>query len=123
MATTNGAVAISPDDDGSIVILSWAAVPNGNDGTPAEYSEYTIKSVQVNGTFGVAGSVSLEGSNDGVNWFTLTRPGATALTFTAAGLATVVEATKYIKPLVTAGDGTTALTVTVFACRPTPMHQ
>ena len=122
MATTNGAVTISPDGDGSVVILSWAAVPNGNDGSPAEYSEYTNKSVQVNGTFGVAGSVSLEGSNDGTNWFVLTRPGATALTFTAAGLAAVVEATKF-KPLVTAGDGTTALTVTVFVCRPTPMHQ
>ena len=123
MATTQGVVTISPDGDGSVVILSWPAVPNGNDGTFAEYSEYVDKSVQVTGTFGVSGSVSLEGSNDGVNWFTLTRPGATALSFTAAGLAAVVEATKYIKPLVTAGDGTTSLTVTVFALRPSSMHQ
>ena len=120
---TTAAVTIPANGDGTAVILSWPALPNGTDGTPSEYSGYTTKSVQVTGTFGAGGSVSLEGSNDGVNWFVLTNPGATALTFTAAGMAVVVEATRYIKPVITAGDGTTALTVTVFARRPSAMHQ
>jgi hypothetical protein len=73
--------------------------------------------VQVQGTFGASGSVSVEGSNDGVNYHTLRDPQGVSLTFTAAGLKAVLELTRFIRPRVTAGDGTTALTVTLVARR------
>jgi hypothetical protein len=92
--------------------VTWSAVPNGNQGSP--YSgDWFSSYFQVTGTFGAAGSVQMEGSNDGVNWIIL--PGSAALT--AAGFfapATAGVRPKFIRPNVTAGDGTTALTVTGF---------
>jgi hypothetical protein len=105
--TTN---ALNMPMDGSTVV--WAAVPNGNQGD-AVAEDWITAYFQVTGTFGAAGSVQMEGSNDGVNWIIL--PGTAALT--AAGFfapMTVNVRPKYIRPNVTAGDGTTALTITGF---------
>jgi hypothetical protein len=55
------------------------------------------RSVQVSGTFG-GGTVLIEGSNDGSNWFTLTDPTGAALSFAAAGLKQILELTRYIRP-------------------------
>jgi hypothetical protein len=66
----------------------------------------------MSGTFGTGGSISLKGSNDGTNYFVLTDQGATAITKTAAGISAVAEKPLFVRPEVTAGDGTTAL-----ACR------
>lgn len=68
------------------------------------------RTVQVFGTFGVGGTLIIEGSIDGTNWFQLRDPGSTALSFTAAGGKAVMEGTPFIRPRVTAGDGTTSLT-------------
>jgi len=124
MATVKGTLAPSPNsNDGSLVIAQWTAVLNAGDGTPAELGDFADKSVQVTGTFGVGGSISLEGSNDGTNYVILTKPGGTAATLTAAGLIAIVESTRFVKPVVTAGDGTTSLNVTLLARRSTPLHQ
>lgn len=92
--------------------VTWAAVPNGNQGSPYA-GDWFSAYFQVTGTFGAGGSVQMEGSNDGVNWVIL--PGAVALV--AAGFfapATAGVRPKFVRPNVTAGDGTTALTVTGF---------
>jgi hypothetical protein len=68
------------------------------------------RSVQVTGTFGAGGTVIVEGSLDGTNWFQLKDAGGTLISFTAAGLKAVLEYTTYIRFNVTAGDGTTNLT-------------
>ena len=105
--TTN---ALQFPTDGSTVV--WAAVPNGNQGD-AIAEDWTTASFQVGGTFGAGGSVQMEGSNDGTNWVIL--PGTAALT--AAGFFAPITASfrpKYVRCNVTAGDGTTALTVTGF---------
>lgn len=68
--------------------------------------------MQASGTFGSGGSVQLEGSNDGVNWVKLS-PAA----LTSAGMTTTLgaeERPRYIRPNVTAGDGTTSLTVSIW---------
>lgn len=72
--------------------------------------------MQVAGTFGVGGSVNIEGSNNGVAWAVLADPQGNPLTFTAARIEQVLESPRFIRPIVTAGDGTTNLTVNVF-CR------
>ena len=92
--------------------VTWPAIINGNQGN-GYAGDWLTAYFQVTGTFGVAGSVQMEGSNDGANWILL--PGTIALT--AAGLfapMTVNVRPKFIRPNVTAGDGTTALTVTGF---------
>jgi hypothetical protein len=91
--------------------VTWAAVPNGNQGDAAG-GPYVTASFQVTGTFGAAGSVRMEGSNDGTNWFALSPTALTAAgLFAALGAA---EHPRFIRPNVTAGDGTTALTVVGF---------
>lgn len=91
--------------------ITWTAVPNGNQGQGVAGPWFTAN-FTVSGTFGVGGSVQIEGSNDNVNFFKLS-PAA----LTAGGLFTPLGATehpKYVRPNVTAGDGTTAITVVGF---------
>jgi len=49
----------------------WSALGNADTGSPEELDRYPIHSVQFGGTFGGATAV-LEGSDDGVTYFTLT---------------------------------------------------
>jgi hypothetical protein len=90
-------------------------VPNGETGDPLPFTKYADRSVQVSGTFGAGGTVVVQGSNNGTNYHTLTDPQGNALSFTAAGLEQITEVVKFIRPSVTAGDGTTSLTVTIAA--------
>lgn len=94
-----------------INVTTWAAVPNGNQGAAQSAPGYNDKCVHVIGTFGAAGSVAMEGSNDNVNWAPLHDTAGNAIAITAFGLKQILENPIYIRPNVTAGDGTTALTV------------
>lgn len=100
--------------DGNINFLrtKWLAMANGDTGAPIANCDYQDRTVQVTGTFGAAGSVTIQGSNDdGVTWATLTDPLGNALTFTAAGMKQITELPYAIRPAVTAGDGTTSVNV------------
>jgi len=56
----------------------------------------------------------MQGSNDGVLWHALSDPsGASLGALGAAGIFGIREEVKFLRPLVSAGDGTTSLTVTV----------
>jgi hypothetical protein len=95
--------------------VAWAGLANGDVGAPVSFAGFADRSFQVTGTFGAGGSVACEGSNNGAaNYFALTDPSQTVIAITAAGGKTVTEATIQTRPHVTAGDGTTALTVTMF---------
>lgn len=88
----------------------WAAMANGDVGLPAQFMATGDRTVQVAGTFGVGGTILFEGSLDGTNYFTLTDAGGTTISRTAAGLKAVLESPLFIRPRVSAGDGTTSLT-------------
>ena len=93
------------------VVVTWAAIPNGNQGDAAG-GPWTGVYFYVMGTFGAGGSVQMEGSNDGTNWFILSAAARTSTgPFAPLG---ATEHPKFIRPNVTAGDGTTALTVVGF---------
>jgi len=95
--------------------ISWTALANTDTGQPVEYGFYSDRSVQVTGTFGSGGSVTIQGSNDGgTTWATLLDPAGAALTFTAAGLRQIVTLPALIRPIVTAGDGATSLNVFLY---------
>lgn len=98
--------------------VQWTGLANGDDGTPYEGVGSTDRSVQVTGTFGTGGSVRLEGSNDGTNYAALTDPQGNDLNITSAKIEAITELCRYIRPRVTAGDGTTSLVVTVVAFGP-----
>lgn len=78
-------------------------------------SGFCDKSIQAVGTFGTGGSVACEGSNDaGANWLALNDPFGNVIAITAAAMKEITEAVIWIRPHVTAGDGTTSLNVTMF---------
>lgn len=92
-------------------LYTWTPLTTTNaDGSGAQYTGSGDRTVQVTGTFGVGGTVIVEGSLDGTNWFGLKDPGGTAISLTAAGLRAVLENCSFIRPRVTAGDGTTSIT-------------
>jgi|SRR5215510_3186460 len=75
-----------------------------------------MRSVQISGTFGAGGTVDIQGSNDGSNWFAMWSSFAKAdLTgVTAAVLSDMVQNCKFLRPRVNGGDGTTNIQV-IFA--------
>lgn len=119
MATTN--VITIPAGNGNVKAVTWTGLANGQAGDPLapDSALWSDRSVQVSGTFGASGALAWEGSNDGTNYYALNSPQGSALSFTAAGLKAVQEGALYMRPRVTAGDGTTALTVVCFMRLPT----
>ncbi len=65
-------------------------------GDPAQQVDANDRSVHVDGTFG-GGSVLIEGSNDGVSWFTLNDPQGNPLSFSSPRLEAILEMTSYIR--------------------------
>lgn len=98
-------------DNGDYRIVTWAAMANGDVGLPVELVGFSDRSVQIIGTFGTGGNAKIEGSNDGTNYVVLSDPQGTALDATTARIKAVSELTRYFRPRISAGDGTTALTV------------
>lgn len=115
MAVINPTVSRPHPTNAQIVV--WTPLANGDTGRPLELFDHADYTVQFGGTFGVGGTIVLEGSNDGTTYFTLNDVQAAAISKTAAALEQVAEAPRYVRPNVTAGDGSTALTCTIYARR------
>jgi len=71
-----------------------------------------FKSFQVEGTFGSA-TVICQGSNDGTNYETLHDLNGNAVSFTAAGLKSVEEVVRYVRPSASGGSGSQSVTVSM----------
>lgn len=100
-----------PSGNTRTLIATWDALANGDDGSPIQFSQYADKSVQVSGIFGSGGNLRLEGSNDGVTWLPLSDPSGNDINISTAKIKMITEATLFVRPRVTAGDGTTNLSV------------
>lgn len=112
MATRNATITdVSPT--GNAKLVSWSGLLNGDDGAAADWVNYSDRCFQVTGTFGAGGSCTIQGSNDGTNWAPLADPQGNALTFTSQKIEQALELPRFVRPVVTAGDGTTDLTVTL----------
>ena len=96
---------------------SWSGLLLGDSGEIMDLANYADRSVQATGAFGASGAVTIQGSNDGVIWATLKDAFGNALVLTAASIAQIMEITRFIRPSVATGDGTTNLAVTLFALR------
>lgn len=118
-ATEDGSV-----NDGSVTVYQWTPLTTANsDGAPVGAVQYADRSVQVTGTFGAGGSITFQGSNDGTNWATLNTAQGAAVALTAANqLKQLVEIPRFIRPFVTAGDGTTSITAIMVARRQNPLR-
>jgi len=96
-------------DNNRQVRCTWSGLLNGDDGSLEALAHLSELVVNIRGTFGVGGSVSLVDDDGNI----LRDPQAVALTFTAKNTKVVLEKPKTLKPNVTAGDGTTNLTVEI----------
>lgn len=94
-------------------IYTWSPMASGDDGSPAGSTGAGDRTVQVHGTFGVGGTMLIEGTLDMTNWFTLRDPSGVSLSFTSAGLKAVLENVLAIRPRVTGGDISTSLTAII----------
>ena len=95
------------------VIVTWPNLANGDDGKPIELANFADRSVQVTGEFGIGGLVRIEGSINGTDYAPLTDPQGNNLDINTAKIEAVAELVRWIRPRVTAGDGSTAITVTM----------
>lgn len=80
--------------------------------TVLEAPDFAHKEVQVFGTFGAGGNVAIEGSLDGgTTWAVVNDVQGNALNVTSAKIEKIQETCARLRASVTAGDGTTSLTV------------
>lgn len=93
--------------------ITWTPLVNGDTGAPYHDFDSQEKAVQVFGTFGAGGTVSIQSTLEATatNYAIINDVQGNALTITAARIEAVQEPSGQIRPNVTAGDGTTSLTV------------
>ena len=118
MATISLTRSYPTTDDfhrGAIRIYSATPLTNaGSDVTATigpDHLNYRDRSVHVFGTFGAAGNLRIEGSYDGTNYAALADAQGNVLDITTAKIEEITVPTPYLRARVTAGDGTTSLTV------------
>lgn len=101
----------------------WAAMGNADSGTPDQVSRYPMKSVQFGATdplTGVPGAtfggatVILEGSDDGVTYFTLKDRYGNNVSATVTARFDLEDVPQHVRPRTSAGSGT-VLTVILTA--------
>jgi hypothetical protein len=118
MATINPIVNKAVQGANSVVTASWT-MGGADTGVQVALTDWYDRSIQIAGTFGGA-TVTIQGSNDGVNWSTMRDPASVALTFTAADIKQLLEMALYIRPITTGGTGS-ALVVTMAGRQLIPM--
>lgn len=109
MATRNGAMI--NDNDGKVK-YTWSGLLNGDNGSTMGTMEHVADyAFQVTGTYGAGGAIAMQGSSDGVNWATLDDVNGTSVSAVASTkIWRLSNLPDFIRPLVTAGDGTTTVT-------------
>lgn len=104
MANINPVVNKAVQGANSVVTAIWSSMTTGDIGVQVALTDWYDRSIQISGTFGGA-TVTIQGSNDGVNWNTLRDPASVVLTFTAADIKQLLEMALYVRPIVTGGAG------------------
>lgn len=82
-------------------VFKWETLTATDTGEPVSIQDGGVITVQVLGTFG--GTVTFEGTIDGVTWFTLRDTAGNDVSFTAAGYSEISTAIVAIRPA--AGSG------------------
>jgi hypothetical protein len=121
MATVNPTTTVDLTGDGSTAMFTWALTTADSDGRAVQWVDYSDRTFTATGTFG-GGTLTIEGSNDGTNWVTLSdAAGGGNATATAATALTIVELTRFVRPNLT-GSTAATVSVTLIARKNTPMR-
>lgn len=86
--------------------ISWEGLATGDTGSPltANSSFPAVASVQIGGTFNAGTTVSIQGSNDGSNWFVLKDLLGADIAETASALIEFSASCMSIRPIVESGS-------------------
>lgn len=98
----------------NVAVYTWQGLATGDTGQPLRGPGFTDASYQIDGTFGGA-TVVIEGSNDGITYFTLVDPFNTPLSFLSAALVQVLPICLWIRPRVSGGAGV-SIDITAIHC-------
>lgn len=120
MATVTAELVKKPDSFGDFVhVWKWAALTTTNNyGSPIKMPGSADRSVQMVGTLGSGGAVTIYGSNlpspdlsDDDDWSILTDPQGNNLALSALKIEAILELPLWIRPKVTGGNGSTSLDI------------
>ncbi len=108
---------VPTDVSGKVHRFTWIGLANGDDGEPISIPGASDMTVQVFGTFGASGTIILEGTcrETATTFFQLRDGGDNVISFGSADGEMVAPIAVFIRPRVTAGDGTTNLTMILLA--------
>ncbi len=113
-AVERAATVVTNED--KTVTVTWSGLLNTDYGVPVFLARYPDKTVQVTGTFGTTAVVAIEGSNLATpSWGDCADPQGSALSIGELEPVVIAESCLQIRPIVSAGDGTTNLVVTIIA--------
>lgn len=122
MATRASTVNKSVSPDNATIIVTWTGLTFATTdvGDPVQLAAWSEKTFQAFGTWGAGGNVVIEGSNEPsnpTNWSPISnRQGTTPFNLASAtSINTSQDRPIWVRPRVTAGDGTTNVSVIV-AC-------
>lgn len=101
--------------DGSQVV--WASMVKDDTGEVISDPGHSQMNVSVTGTVDASDVVALQGSNDNLNWFSLTDTEGAAAEFTNIGMRQVNRSALYVRPAVTGTGTVTNVTVTLTLTR------
>lgn len=112
MTTVNYVLAtLPPRDSNAIAVYTWSPLVNSGDvGQEVNGAGFTDRSFQIEG----GGTVVIEGSNDGVSYYTLHDPFNQLISITVAQIVQVTEITTWVRPRVVVGAGLSVKVVGVF---------
>ncbi len=120
MVAVERAATVTVSDD-KIVTIRWSGLLNTDYGEPVRVARYPDKTVQVHGTFGTTAVVAMEGSNLDepttavTDWGDCGDQVGAVLSIGELEPVVIAESPLWIRPIVSAGDGTTLLSVTIIA--------
>jgi len=121
---TRDHVKVKTPHDGNAWVYEWSGLLQGDDGDWLPLPVHADKCVQAYGTWGVGAAIVLEGTNEEgdapANPDVLHDPSGVNLTLSNAEgsrLKQALESPYKIRPRVSGGDGTTALTVRMIVIR------
>jgi hypothetical protein len=93
---------VSRGDHGHVV--SWGTLGTSDVGAAIEMIGSARRTVQVIGSLSPSNKVVIEGSNNGVDYATLSDIHGNALEFRGVGISTVADLTRWIRPRVLSGS-------------------
>lgn len=138
MATDNPTV--THNGDFTVTTYKYSGLDNGDDGYPIKTAQADRINIQISGTFGTGGTLVIEGSNSSQHdsvpttdasfktlQFVNTSSGDPIdISCTAAGtndIGDVLQKPVWLRPHVTAGDGSTDLTAVITVYRQNDKRQ